>query len=368
MKRILLLEPYYGGSHKFFLQGLQKYIPAEYTLLQLPARKWKSRMQISAVWFVERIKELQVPKRQFDVVLCSTFVDVAVLRALLLSVAGWRQTTRIVTYFHENQFAYPGQDEYPESQQFSAINFNSAIASDSCGFNSRFNLDSFLEGISYRLRKLSDMKLTHCEDEIRNKSIVLYPGMDYQAIDSCASATESNTKCDIPVIVWNHRWEHDKGPELFFDALRLLKAKGVDFRIIVLGQSFMRKPDCFAVAREEFAQEILHFGYAESRDEYVRLLRRGDIVVSTARHEFFGIAILEAIRAGCYPLLPDDLSYPELYDSSSLYPAGDLNRLVMRLSTLAADPIHFGKSDILRLTSRFEWGQCRMHYEKWLYG
>jgi glycosyltransferase involved in cell wall biosynthesis len=34
--------------------------------------------------------------------------------------------------------------------------------------------------------------------------------------------------------------------------------------------------------------------------------------VSTARHEFFGVAVVEAIAAGALPLLPHRLSYPEL--------------------------------------------------------
>ena len=35
-------------------------------------------------------------------------------------------------------------------------------------------------------------------------------------------------------------------------------------------------------------------------------------MLSTARHEFFGIAVAEALRAGCLPWLPARLSYPEL--------------------------------------------------------
>lgn len=123
MKRILILEPYYGGSHKHFLDGLQKNVIADYKLFTLPARKWKMRMQLSAPWFVGQIKTLPVDERHFDTVLCSTFVDVAVLRSLLSGVDGWNRDAKVLTYFHENQFVYPQRFDQPIQHQFSASTF-----------------------------------------------------------------------------------------------------------------------------------------------------------------------------------------------------------------------------------------------------
>ena len=88
---------------------------------------------------------------------------------------------------------------------------------------------------------------------------------------------------------------------------------------MVLGQHFRDQPKIFIRARERIADHILHFGYVESREEYAALLRQGDVVVSTARHEFFGIAMLEAVCAGCRPLVPDRLSYRELYPRAYRY-------------------------------------------------
>jgi hypothetical protein len=89
-QHILLLEPYYGGSHKAFLIGLQQQLnDCRFTLLSLPARKWKMRMQLAAPWFAERIVEMIARDnnqgKNFDGILTSTFLDVAVLRSLLVT-------------------------------------------------------------------------------------------------------------------------------------------------------------------------------------------------------------------------------------------------------------------------------------------
>ncbi len=363
--RILIVEPYYGGSHKLFLTGLQNTIEADFTLLTLPARKWKNRMQLAAFWCVNEIQKIPLENRNFDTVLCSTFVDVAVLRGMLHSVSGWNQNARIITYFHENQFAYPGQIKDPTIRQFTAINFTTAMASDLCAFNSHYNLESFLNGVRVSLKKSSDIKLTECVTEIRKKSRVLYPGMEYSLIDReyATGKRDISATASVPIILWNHRWEHDKGPEMFFDALYYLQEKNVQFGLVVMGESFANKPECFAEAAVRLQKEIIHFGYAESREEYVENLCRSDLIVSTAKHEFFGISVLEAVRAGCCPLLPDDLSYPELYGSNYLYKRGKLRKSLL---DKCVDGIQLKNEQRDNLTDSFDWKNCKKSYENFL--
>ena len=59
------------------------------------------------------------------------------------------------------------------------------------------------------------------------------------------------------------------------------------------------------------ADHIVFDGFPQ-RPEYLRQLARGSVVISTAMQENFGIAVMEAIHAGCMPLLPRRLVYPEL--------------------------------------------------------
>jgi glycosyltransferase involved in cell wall biosynthesis len=109
-------------------------------------------------------------------------------------------------------------------------------------------------------------------------------------------------------IVWNHRWEHDKRPDRFMRAVDRLEG---DFDVVLLGEDRLGGDPVREAFESELGDRLVWSGFAE-RDRYVALLNDSDIVVSTADHEFFGISVVEAIGAGCFPVLPNRLSYPEL--------------------------------------------------------
>ncbi len=360
MKRVLILEPYYGGSHRFFLEGLQANIAASYTLFTLPARKWKMRMQLSALWCIEKITALPLAERRFDAVLCSSFIDVAVLRALLIKVKGWNQAARICIYFHENQFHYPERSADTTNFHFASINFHSALAADKIAFNSVYNAETFFAGCQKYLGTAAEMGIPGTTETLKRKSCILFPAIDFSAIDTLDKAKDSGP----PVVIWNHRWEHDKNPAVFFQTMTDVSDQGIDFRLIILGKSFSKSPQCFLEAKSTFRDKIIHFGYADSYRQYVSLLGRGDVVVSTALHEFFGIAVIEAVRAGCYPLLPDRLAYTELFEKEFLFQDNELR------GTLVQQLLHGSRlspSSARSLTDRFSWTTLVAEYSQWLF-
>ena len=357
--RILAVEPYYGGSHKTFLDGLQNHLPFDFILLTLPARKWKWRMRLAAPFFAEKIKKLHDHK-EINAVFCSSFVDVATLRALLPAALN---QLPFYTYFHENQFAYPVRKNDERDLHFGLTNLTTILASDRVAFNSRYNLLTFLQGVESILKICPDMKLESVAEEIKVKASILNPGIDFSHIDRAVPVGKKSTK--IPVIVWNHRWEHDKNPQYFFKTLFALEAEGLDYRLIILGQSFRKKPAVFSTVRDKLQQRIIHCGFAESREEYAALLAQGDIVVSTARHEFYGISIIEAVRAGCIPVLPARLSYPEFFPPQYLYESGGLRK---RLRSILKDPHKVDRAEAKALTNSFSWPALREKYRAWFSG
>lgn len=355
--QILVLEPYHGGSHKTFLAGLRDHVDHHFIMMTLPARKWKWRMRLAAPYFAEKIKALSAEKK-IDAVFCSSFVDVAALRSLLPA-----EINRLPfhTYFHENQFAYPVRKEDERDLHFGLTNLTTVLASDRVGFNTNYNFQTFIEGVERILKICPDMKLAGLREEIVSKSTILYPGIDFSHIDR-ASKTRAKKAADQPVIVWNHRWEHDKNPKTFFRTLYALDEINIDFRLIILGQSFRRKPSIFSEAQKRLSHRILHCGYVESRHEYARLLCQGDIVVSSSRHEFYGISVIEAVRAGCLPVLPDRLSYPELFPEEYLFGRGGLSD---RLIFLCKEQTWLNPTAAISLTEKFSWSVLGEKYGEW---
>lgn len=314
-------------------------------------------MQLAAPWFAERILEAFDRGEKVEGIFSTSFLDVAVLRSML---ARRGRHLPLALYFHENQFAYPVRGGPNDMFQFTAINFNSGLCADKVAFNSQYNRDSFLKGVSRYLKKAVDMEVAHLVDDIREKSTILYPGMDYGFLDGERRREPTDR---TPVIVWNHRWEHDKGPESFFAALEELDREGLAFRVMVLGENFERVPEVFGRAEKKLAHRFVHFGYAPSRERYGELLQRADIVVSTAKHEFFGIAVLEAVRAGCRPLVPDRLSYRELFPKKYRYRSGELTAA---LRALLHRPVSLAAEERRRLTARYCWSVMAEKYRAWL--
>ena len=320
---ILFLEPFYGGSHKDFADGIIEHSDHDFHLVTLSAHHWKWRMRGAALSFYGTIEEPQ----SYDLLFVTDLMGVADLKAL------WNnRCPPIVLYFHENQLSYPVPPGERMDYHFGFTNITSALAADIVLFNSEFHLRSFFEALPGFISKMPKKRPTWVIDEIRRKSTVRYPGCRFSSHNPPPKRLQGTR----PLIVWNHRWEFDKDPDTFFHALAAVDDMGFEFDLALLGENFQVMPKVFIEAKDRYKDRVLVFGYVESRREYLNWLTRGDIVISTANQENFGISIVEAVRHGCFPLLPDRLAYPEVvpdeFHSTCLY--RDSEDLVDRLATL----------------------------------
>lgn len=355
--RILALNPYHGGSHKIFLEGWIAHSRHEFDVLSLPDYKWKWRMRHAAVTFAE---QLETRNSKWDALFCTDMLNLAEFRGLCPPAI---RALPSVAYFHENQLTYPSTDS-ERDLHYGFTNLTTALAADAIWWNSAFHRNSFLDAATELIDRMPDFQPRFAIDAIRAKSIVRSPGVVAVGVREDASGERQPLH-----IVWVSRWEHDKDPEKFFEALRELIRLNVPFTVSVLGESFANQPECFAIARRELGDRIVHWGYLESADAYRQALQSADIVVSTARHEFFGIGVVEAVSAGCFPCVPRRLAYPEvLGDNESYFHDGTVEGLVESLSRLA-DPTRLRQMRASRLersdavTQRYGWATMASIYD-----
>ncbi|MBE9532107.1 MAG: DUF3524 domain-containing protein, partial [Proteobacteria bacterium] len=193
------------------------------------------------------------------------------------------------------------------------INFTTALSADRVFFNSEYHMNSFLSELEPFLNSFPDNNETQAVERIRAKSRLLYLGMDFEGFDAAVAkaGVRAPDENRVPLILWNHRWEYDKGPEEFFQALNILMKRGLAFEVAILGEHFRMIPKLFEEARDVFGERVVHFGFAKDYVEYAGWLARADIVPVTSTHDFFGASVIEAIYAGVMPILPKRLAYPE---------------------------------------------------------
>ena len=309
--RVLALEPWHGGSHRRFLDDLVRYSAHDVRPITMAARYWKWRMQGGAVTLAEKAREACASGWKPDLIFASDMVNLPAFLALTRDVFA---DVPVVLYFHENQLTYPIQEGKKRDLTYAYINILSALSADRVVFNSEFHLKEFFGALPDLLRRFPDYTHVGTLPVLREKASVLHLGLDLAGLDAARPSAELRRAMEPgpPVLLWNHRWEYDKDPEAFFRVVNRLDDSGLRFRLILAGQSFEEMPPAFEKGFRRYAERVLHYGFAESFDDYASLLHRSDLVVSTSKHEFFGIAMMEAIYCGCHPLLPNKLTYPEL--------------------------------------------------------
>jgi glycosyltransferase involved in cell wall biosynthesis len=293
-----------------------------------------------------------------DVVLASSMMDVAGFIGAARQTIG---STPTAVYFHESQFAYPLSPLDRPDLTYPMVNWSSAAAADVPIFNSEFHRTLFFEEAERFLRQFPDRHHGHMVPTVRDRSMVLPVGVDLQRIGP------PTIRFDVPpLILWNQRWEHDKGPDEFVALIETLVAEGLDFEVAVVGERFVSAPESFERLPGLLGDRLVAFGY-QPDEEYVDLLRRADIVVSTADHEFFGIAIVEAMAAGAFPVLPNRLVYPErlaeAHHGRCLY--DDTPALVSGVRWALEDRARASEigNDLAKTVEQYDWGEVAPAYD-----
>lgn len=288
----------------------------QWRVLELPPRHFSWRIRGNALYW--SIAERKALEAGYDLLVATSMVDLATLRGLVPALAA----IPAVLYFHENQFDYPRGRQRHSPVEAQVTSIYSALAADRILFNSAYNRTTFLAGCSALLDRLpdrvppgvgallegkSDILPVPIDDPAGRRPVARWPG-GFAPGDSGALR-----------LLWVGRFEHDKGGEGLRAILQRLEMRGLDYELAVTGQQFRDTPPVFETIRTDYAQRIVQFGFLEDEEQYRGLLAAAQVVLSTARHEFQGLAVLEAVSLGCRPVVPDRLAYAEIYPQACRY-------------------------------------------------
>lgn len=362
MKKILILEPFFGGSHQSWAEQLAKRSKHEIKILGLSAHHWKWRMHGGAVTLAQRYMEMDF---KADFILATDMLDLTTFLALTRSKTADSKTA---IYFHENQLNYPwspkDQDlKLKRKHHYAFINYVSALAADRCFFNSQYHKELFLAELPNFLNMFPSPQNKQTINQITAKSEVLELGMNLKAFDQYKSYPDEKRG----VILWNHRWEYDKNPKAFFEALFTLNANGIDFKLVVLGAKNEQYPAIFDEAKNVLADKILHWGYVEKFEDYAKWLWKSDILPVTSIQDFFGMSVIEAVYCNVKPLLPKRLAYPGHFPQSYLqapffYEEGE--SLAKRIQGVLFSMSMFRKQETQQYVKHYDWDNLIGKYDQ----
>jgi glycosyltransferase involved in cell wall biosynthesis len=365
--RVILVEPFHGGSHRTWAEGYAAHSVHEVVLVTHPGESWRRRLRHGALTLAADLEAAVDEVGRPDVLLVSDMVDLAALLGFARGTVG---EVPVAAYFHENQLLYPVQGRGRADPALALVNWRSLAAADLVLFNSRFHRDGLMAALPGFLTRHTDERHVAHVEAVAARSEVLPVGVDLSRLSPERRSASGGGPAGNgpPLVVWNHRWEWDKQPA---EALRLLAGqmeRGVDLRVALAGESPGHLPRELEEAVAALGDRVVHRGFLP-RDEYLDLLLAADIVLSTAVQEFFGVAVVEAVAAGCVPVLPDDLAYPEvvpqpwhavaLHDRHGSGPADHLHRALSDLPAARARVVGLD-----RAMRRFDWSIVAPAYDE----
>jgi glycosyltransferase involved in cell wall biosynthesis len=362
-----LLSAYDAPSHRYWRESLGRYCPQHrFTQLALPPRYFSWRIRGNSLSWAFTCRRALM--RDYDLLVVTSQVDLSALRGFVPGLGN----IPTLLYFHENQFAYPLSDAAHGSLEPRIVNLYSALCADMLVFNSAWNQRSFLAGVDELLHRLPDQVPPGLVDRLDSRAHVLpVPIEPVYAGAGLPQFARRRPGARLQV-VWNHRWEYDKGPETLLAAVTECIQNRVPVNFHIVGQQFRNQP----APLQELEQLLRlhpdylgHWGTVTGRQNYYRLLERADVVLSTALHEFQGVAVMEAVARGCQPLVPDRLSYPELfparyrYRSTPQQPQLEGAQIADSLLELAQRAMSGGDFEVPDMTA-YGWQEMAPDYER----
>lgn len=141
---------------------------------------------------------------------------------------------------------------------------------------------------------------------------------------------------DKNLILFNHRLNDDKKPAYFLRMVEKLSYQFPELKFRI--STNLNEQDFWSAMDRDITVSLkdslsrfrsLSIIFNPARDDYFQLLNRAYLAPCFSTHETFGFSVAESLAAGCLPVVPARLTYPELVngDTDLMYPStGDLDK------------------------------------------
>ena len=191
--KILIIEPYFTGSHKQWAESYKRNSSHNIKILSLKGQFWKWRMHGGAITLAKMFNAMDwLP----DLIFATDMLD---LNTFLSLTRNKSNGIPAAIYFHENQLSYPWSPsdrdiKNKRDSHYGFINYSSALAADKVFFNSEFHMKSFFNALIPFLKQFPDYQELDTVDVIKKKSEVLYLGMDLRRFYNYTFERDSEAK------------------------------------------------------------------------------------------------------------------------------------------------------------------------------
>lgn len=134
------------------------------------------------------------------------------------------------------------------------------------------------------------------------------------------------------IIIFSHRWDREKRPNDFVNAMQILWKERQDFRVVIpqaRGTLKSNDPQLLRILDNvSFPYEIKD---GSNKQVYYGELNKARVFVSTTIEEGFGYCLVESMAMGVHPVVRNDFSHPEIVkNEGSLF--NDLSECVQLCS------------------------------------
>jgi len=140
-----------------------------------------------------------------------------------------------------------------------------------------------------------DIENGHSPSDI---SSVITNGIDlhaYKHLNKFEARKDFGVSPSTKVITFVGRLDGQKGVDVFFDSLHILKSTEIDFKVWIIGDGVLRSDLDSATRRLGLEDKVKFWGHQE---DVSRFLKASDVYVLPSRYEGMSIALLKALAAG----------------------------------------------------------------------